>query len=72
MRAGRFTELHRIEVPVTLVWPEHDRVVARPRELPANVRNLTLPDAGHIPMWDAPDAVVAALLEGSSVTAGVS
>ena len=28
MRAGHFTELAEIDVPVTLAWPEHDRLVA--------------------------------------------
>ena len=40
MRAGVFSGLERIRVPVTLVWPEHDRLVARPPWLPDNVRNV--------------------------------
>ncbi len=65
MRAGTFTRLAEVDVPVTLVWPERDRLVARPRRLPATVREITLADAGHIPMWDDPEGVVAALLDGS-------
>ena len=65
MRAGRFTRLEHIRVPVTLVWPEHDRLVARPAHLPPTVRSVALPDAGHVPMWDAPDAVAGLLLQGS-------
>ncbi len=65
MRAGRFVELDRIAVPVTLVWPEHDRLVRRPASLPGRVRNLNLPDAGHIPMWDAPDLLVQTMLDTS-------
>ena len=30
MRAGRFTGLAEIDVPLTLAWPEHDRLVAPP------------------------------------------
>ncbi len=56
MRAGRFTRLEHIRVPVTLAWPEHDRLVARPAHLPPTVRNVALPGAGHVPMWDAPEA----------------
>ncbi len=62
MRAGTFTALDRIPGPVTLVWPAHDRLITRPRQLPPNVRSVVLPDAGHIPFWDAPDAVAEILL----------
>ena len=59
MRAATFTALDRIGCPVTLIWPQHDRLVVRPSRLPGNVSNVTLPDAGHVPMWDAPAALVA-------------
>jgi pimeloyl-ACP methyl ester carboxylesterase len=65
MRANRFTRLEHIRVPVTLAWPEHDHLVARPAHLPPTVRNVALPDAGHVPMWDAPDLVASVLLQGS-------
>ena len=65
MRAGRFADLERIDGPVTLVWPDHDRLVRRPAVLPANVRSVTLADAGHIPVWDAPDALVSVMLTAS-------
>ena len=65
MRAGRFEDLERIESPVTLVWPEHDRLVRHPAALPANVRSVTLADAGHVPVWDAPDALASMLLAAS-------
>ena len=66
MRADVFTDLARIEVPVTLVWPEHDRLVSRPRVIPPGVKEIPLPGAGHVPMWDDPGAVAQALLDGSS------
>jgi pimeloyl-ACP methyl ester carboxylesterase len=59
MRAATFTALEQIRCPVTLIWPEHDRLVQRPAVLPDNVTNVALPDAGHVPMWDAPAALVA-------------
>jgi pimeloyl-ACP methyl ester carboxylesterase len=65
MRAGRFTRLEHIRVPVTLAWPEYDHLVRRPAHLPPNVRSVALPGAGHVPMWDAPDAVAQLLLRGS-------
>ena len=65
MRAGHFTDLSEISVPVTLVWCEHDRLIARPRHLPGHVTSLELADAGHIPFWDAPDAVTEILLRAT-------
>jgi pimeloyl-ACP methyl ester carboxylesterase len=66
MRAQTFTRLADVGVPVTLVWPEHDRLVRRPRAVPAAVRQVALADCGHVPMWDAPAAVAQALLAGSA------
>jgi pimeloyl-ACP methyl ester carboxylesterase len=65
MRAGRFEALERIRGPLTLVWPEHDKLVRRPAWLPDNVHNMVLKDAGHIPVWDAPDALAEILLTAS-------
>jgi pimeloyl-ACP methyl ester carboxylesterase len=62
MRADRFASLAEIEVPVTLAWPDRDRLVSRPRVLPPNVRNVVLTGCGHIPMWDDPDQVARAIL----------
>jgi len=66
MRAGVFTGLERIRVPVTLGWPEYDRLIGRPAHLPPNVRNVTLAGCGHVPMWDDPAKVAAVLLAGSA------
>ena len=63
MRAGRFQSLERIRCPVTLAWPDHDRLIARPVWVPDQVRNVVLSDAGHIPVWDAPEQVIALLLD---------
>lgn len=62
MRAGRFTRLEHLRVPVTLAWPEYDRLVAKPAHLPPTVHSVALPDAGHVPMWDTPEAVAKLLL----------
>jgi pimeloyl-ACP methyl ester carboxylesterase len=68
MRASRFEGLERIRVPLTLVWPDHDRLVSRPPWLPDNVRNVILDDAGHIPVWDRPEAVAQILLAASATS----
>ena len=62
MRASTFSRLEEIRVPVTLAWPEHDRMVARLRHPPPNVRTVILPGAGHLPMWDDPEHVAELLL----------
>jgi pimeloyl-ACP methyl ester carboxylesterase len=65
MRAGRVEGLDRIEVPVTLAWPDRDRVVRPAKNVPAKVRQVVLRDCGHVPMWDDPEQVARLLLEGS-------
>jgi pimeloyl-ACP methyl ester carboxylesterase len=65
MRASTFSGLAEIPVPVTLVWPEHDRLIVRPRHVPENVVEADLAGCGHVPMWDDPAAVAQALLAGS-------
>jgi len=65
MRAGRFTGLAEIRVPLTLAWPEHDRLVARPRDVPASAREFVLRGCGHMPTWDDPEQVAEVLLAGS-------
>ena len=62
MRASTFSRLEEIRVPVTLAWPEHDRMIARLRHPPPNVRAVVLPGAGHLPMWDDPERVAELLL----------
>jgi pimeloyl-ACP methyl ester carboxylesterase len=66
MRAGRFEGLDRVSVPLTFGWPDRDRLIARPRRLPAAARNVVLRGCGHVPMWDSPEQVAALLLGGSS------
>lgn len=62
MRAERFEGLERIRCPVTLVWPDHDRLIQRPVWVPDRIDNVVLSGSGHIPVWDAPDALVKILL----------
>jgi pimeloyl-ACP methyl ester carboxylesterase len=67
MRAGRFTGLAEIAVPLTLAWPEHDRLVGRPRAVPATAREFRLRGCGHMPTWDDPELVARVLLAGSAL-----
>jgi pimeloyl-ACP methyl ester carboxylesterase len=65
--SGRFAHGDEVRVPVTLVWGTRDLVLlpwqARRAlaELP-DARLVSLPGAGHVPMWDDPDALVRELL----------
>jgi pimeloyl-ACP methyl ester carboxylesterase len=68
MRAGRFAGLAEIDVPLTLAWAEHDRLVARPRAVPASARESRLAGCGHMPTWDDPEQVARVLLAGSAAT----
>jgi pimeloyl-ACP methyl ester carboxylesterase len=65
MRAGRFEGLERLRCPVTLVWPDHDRLIRRPLWVPDRIANVVLSDSGHIPMWDAPEALARILIDAS-------
>jgi pimeloyl-ACP methyl ester carboxylesterase len=58
------------EVPVTIAWGEHDRLVGppKPERRPAGARFLVLPGVGHTPTWDDPELVARTLLEGSAVS----
>jgi pimeloyl-ACP methyl ester carboxylesterase len=69
MRAGQVGPLDDVKVPVTLAWAEFDHVVrSRPLgdgALPKRVRQVVLPDCGHVPTWDDPDLVARVVLEGT-------
>jgi pimeloyl-ACP methyl ester carboxylesterase len=67
MRAGLFSGMEEISVPVTLAWGELDDVVSRPKgPLPASVRTVTLAGCGHVPTWDDPEQVSQQLLEAGA------
>jgi pimeloyl-ACP methyl ester carboxylesterase len=60
---ARFERAADIDVPVTVVFGERDRILPgqanRCRRLaPAQARWVVLPDCGHAPMWDAPQRTV--------------
>ena len=59
-------DLHRIEAPTLLVWGDRDRLVPPSlaevyrAEIPA-ARVLVLPRTGHVPMWERPQELAAAI-----------
>lgn len=69
MREGTVGDLSGLQVPVTIAWAEFDQIVRRrplkPGVLPDRVRQLILPDCGHVPTWDDPELVTRVILEGT-------
>jgi pimeloyl-ACP methyl ester carboxylesterase len=58
--------LHRIKVPTLLIWGENDGIVTKQyaeayRKLIPNARLVTIPQAGHLPHIEQPQAVLAEL-----------
>jgi pimeloyl-ACP methyl ester carboxylesterase len=69
MRAGVIGDVSDVEVPLTLAWADHDRLV-RNRPLPAGILpphlpQVVIPDAGHLPTWDQPELVTNLILEAA-------
>jgi pimeloyl-ACP methyl ester carboxylesterase len=65
-----FSDGEQIQVPVTIAWAEHDRVLwprqaARAAAAIPGAKVLTLSGCGHVPTWDDPDQVAQVILEGS-------
>ena len=71
MRGTPFERAGEVDVPVTIVWGEEDRLVAPPREgrMPTGTRYFTVPGWGHTPTRDDPAGVARVLLEASAVPA---
>lgn len=76
--AEPFTRRIPSDVPVTIAWGEHDRIllgyqaaIAR-RRMP-HARHVWLEGCGHVPMADDPSQIARVLLEGSApVSAGAA
>jgi pimeloyl-ACP methyl ester carboxylesterase len=72
LAAGKFTGGEQIDVPVTIAWGDHDRLLLprqawrAARAIPV-ARVLALAGCGHLPMYDNPELVARVLLEGSGV-----
>jgi pimeloyl-ACP methyl ester carboxylesterase len=74
MRSNLVGEIADLRVPLTLAWAEYDTLVRRTplKALPDSIRQIVLPDCGHVPTWDAPDLVAETILETTraAVTTG--
>lgn len=60
------SELAAIEVPTLLVWGAHDTIVPaeigeRMAAIIPGAELVVIPDAGHMPMWERPDAFATAI-----------
>ena len=68
MRSDIFDPAGFPQIPVTIAWGEHDRLVAppKPERRPPGSRFLVLEGCGHTPTWDDPELVAGVLLDGSS------
>jgi pimeloyl-ACP methyl ester carboxylesterase len=68
-RRERFRDGSAIDVPVTVAWGDKERLIpAKARlhdELPTDTRFVTLPNCGHIPMWDDPELVARTILQAT-------
>ena len=63
MLSSHFSAAAEIDVPLTVVFGEQDRLI-RPVRLPViGARTLILPGCGQIPMWDDPELVAQVVLE---------
>lgn len=66
--AERFRDGAAIDCPVTVAWGEKERLISkkarRVDELPSQTRVVILPGCGHVPMWDDPDLIASAIIEG--------
>jgi pimeloyl-ACP methyl ester carboxylesterase len=68
--AYRFTGGEQIDVPVTVAWGQHDRLLLVRQAHRASQRipqgkHITLYGCGHVPTYDDPEQVARALLAGS-------
>lgn len=68
MRKEPFARAAEVDVPVTIVWGEQDRLVAppRPERMPPGTRYETVPGWGHTPTRDDPEGVARLLIEASA------
>jgi pimeloyl-ACP methyl ester carboxylesterase len=76
LRHGHFSGGEQIDVPVTMVWgdrerllPRRERQAARSVRAVPGARLVWLRGCGHAPMWDDPPAVADLVLQASAASA---
>jgi pimeloyl-ACP methyl ester carboxylesterase len=74
LRQGHFSGGQQIDVPVTMIWGEYERLLPRRQRQAARslkavpgARLVWLRGCGHAPMWDDPPQVAQAVLEATTV-----
>jgi len=74
LRLGHFSGGEQIDVPVTMIWgdrerllPRRERQAARSVRAVPGARLVWLRGCGHAPMWDDPPQVAQAVLEATTV-----
>lgn len=73
----QFRDGQRIDVPVTIAFGRHDLTLRKRTaqfrdQLPPHTTWLTLPGAGHVPMWDNPEAVTQIILGRTRVPSPIA
>jgi pimeloyl-ACP methyl ester carboxylesterase len=63
--------LHRIDIPTLLLWGERDRVVTPEygegfRAAIPGARMRVIPNAGHFPHWEQPEAFADAVAQSAN------
>jgi pimeloyl-ACP methyl ester carboxylesterase len=63
--------LHRIDIPTTLLWGEQDRIVTPEygegfRAAIPGARMRVIPNAGHFPHWEQPEAFADAVAQSAN------
>jgi pimeloyl-ACP methyl ester carboxylesterase len=72
LRQGHFSGGEQIDVPVTMIWGERERLLPRRQRQAARslravpgARLVWLRGCGHVPVWDDPQQVAQAVLEAT-------
>jgi pimeloyl-ACP methyl ester carboxylesterase len=60
LAVGGGLDVSTVRAPTLVVWGERDRVCPPG---PVAAPTVTIPGAGHVPMWERPDALAAVLLD---------
>lgn len=76
-RGYAFENGQDLSIPITIAFGTKDRLLLAkgyryPDGLPSHTRWVTLPECGHMPMWDNPELIARTILEGTEIRSGVA